>query len=137
MEWTPEQETSASYAYEYGCGNCCGSPCPPPSLSSVALSQVNDIRRSLAVLARDSTAFGLPQPHLNRTGLCDIPESSFDPNYISARDQLRSHLHTSARGKRMGGEPLDGAGLADLVESLVQACAASVVLAAWCSILYC
>ena len=73
------------------------------TLSSFATSQVNDIRRSLAVLARDSTAFGLPQPHLNRTGLCDIPESSFDPNYINARDQLRLHLHSSARGKRMGG----------------------------------
>lgn len=101
------------------------------TLSSFATSQVNDIRRSLAVLARDSTAFGLPQPHLNRTGLCDIPESSFDPNYINARDQLRLHLHSSARGKRMGGEFLDGAGLADLVESLVQVCAASIMQASW------
>lgn len=82
--------------------------------------QVNDIRRSLAVLARDSSAFGLPQPHLNRTGLCDIPESSFDPRYLEARDELRAHLHSSAKGKRLGGKLLDGAGLAELVESLVQ-----------------
>lgn len=86
------------------------------------MPQVNDIRRSLATLARDSSAFGLPQPHLNRTGLCDMPESEYDPRYIQARDQLREHLHSSAHGKRLSGELLDGDGLADLVESLVQVC---------------
>lgn len=85
--------------------------------------QVNSIRRSLGLLARDSTSFGLPQPHLNRTMLCDLPEAALDAGYLRARDALRAHLHSSARAKRLGaGQPaLDGRGLAALVEALVQA----------------
>lgn len=83
--------------------------------------QVNTIRSSLSVLARDSSAIGLPQPHLNRTALCELPESSFDPGYLQHRDDLRQHLHATARAKSLRGSPLDGAALADLVEALVAA----------------
>jgi hypothetical protein len=84
--------------------------------------QVNAIRRSLALLARDSTAVGLPQPHLNRTGLCELPDFALEPAYVAARENLREHLHASARPKRLGARepPLSGAGLADLVQALVQ-----------------
>lgn len=83
--------------------------------------QVNTIRTSLAALSRGSAAIGLPQPHLNRTALCEIPESEYDPTYLARRDDLRAHLHATARAKALRGAPLDGPGLADLVEALVAA----------------
>lgn len=83
--------------------------------------QVNTIRASLSALSRGSSAIGLPQPHLNRTALCDLPDAEFEPAYLQRRDDLRAHLHATARAKSLRGAPLDGRGLADLVEALVAA----------------
>jgi hypothetical protein len=82
---------------------------------------VNRIRNSITALSRDSVAYGLPQPHLDRTRLCDLPDSALSPAYLSHREVLRAHLHAAARAKTLRGAELTGAGLADLVVALVDA----------------
>ena len=83
--------------------------------------QVNRIRNSISALSQDSVAFGLPQPHLDRTRLCEIPDSELNPDYILHREDLRRHLHSTARAKSLRGASLSGPGLADLVVALVDA----------------
>jgi hypothetical protein len=70
-------------------------------------------------VVNDSVAFGLPQPHLDRTRLCELPDAELASSYRAARDALRVHLVDSARPKALRGKVLSGAGLADLVEALV------------------
>lgn len=96
-------------------------PFHPYISSAPGAVQVNTIRSSLAALSSGASAVGLPQPHLNRTALCDLPDSALEPVYLARRDDLRAHLHATARPKALRGAPLDGAGLADLVEALVAA----------------
>ena len=50
--------------------------------------QVNRIRQSLQLIARNSSAFGLVQPHLERTRLCQLPDSQLDPKYLRQRADL-------------------------------------------------
>jgi hypothetical protein len=83
--------------------------------------QVNHIRESITILARDSVAMGLPQPHLNRTNLCNLPDSQLNAPYIESRELLREHLRASARPKALRGVPLTGSGAADLVVAVVDA----------------
>ena len=82
---------------------------------------MNRIRHSITALSRDSVAYGLPQPHLDRTRLCELPDSDLSTAYITHREALRAHLHTTARAKTLRGAALTGAGLADLVVALVAA----------------
>lgn len=86
-----------------------------------AAAQVNNIRTSIKALANNSVAFGLPQPHLDRTRLCELPDSELNPAYLSHREALRDHLHSTARAKTVRGAQLTGAGLANLIVALVDA----------------
>lgn len=61
--------------------------------------QVNRIRKSLAVMAQNSTAFGLRQPHLKRTRLCQLSDTELDPVYVEQRTKLRSLVFSLARPK--------------------------------------
>lgn len=54
--------------------------------------QVNRIRQSLALIARNSSAFGLVQPHLERTRLCELPDSQLDPKYLIQRAALHERV---------------------------------------------
>jgi hypothetical protein len=83
--------------------------------------QVNHIRESISALTQDSVAYGLPQPHIERTRLCELPDSELNPAYIANREALRQHLHASARPKTLRGTALTGKGLAELVVALVDA----------------
>ncbi len=40
-------------------------------------------------MSETNHVIGLPQPHLDRTSLCDIDESQYDARYLDARDKLR------------------------------------------------
>ena len=62
-------------------------------------AQVNRIRASLNVVARNSTAFGLRQPHLERTRLCQLPDAELDPGYIEQRGALREMVSQLAKPK--------------------------------------
>lgn len=86
------------------------------------VAEVNDVRASLRNLAGNSTAFGLAQPHLDRTRLCELGDAALDPPYVAQRDELRGLVRRLALPKRgADGRPLDGPGLAALLERSVAA----------------
>ena len=60
---------------------------------------MNKIRESLHFIARNSSAFGLVQPHLERTRLCTLPDSELDPRYLRQREELREIVLRLARPK--------------------------------------
>ena len=73
-------------------------------------AQVNRIRASLTVMARNSTAFGLRQPHLERTRLCEMGDAELDPGYVAQRAQLRQLLLSLAKPKVLLSLPFPPAG---------------------------
>jgi len=52
------------------------------------IAGLNRIRESLATIAANSTGFSLPQPHLDRTKLCELNDTDLDPKYVHQRDAL-------------------------------------------------
>jgi hypothetical protein len=50
----------------------------------------------------------LPQPHLDRTKLCELNDSQLEPKYISQRDALKQLVLQQAGQKVVGGEVLTG-----------------------------
>ncbi len=86
-----------------------------------AIEQLNRIRQGLAAITGNSTALGLPQPHLERTRLCEIPDSELDPAYIQKREELKQFTMKSALPKVVKGQALDGPGLAELISQVVTA----------------
>ena len=50
-------------------------------------------------MARNSTGFGLRQPHLERTRLCELGDADLDPSYVSQRSELREMLFSLAKPK--------------------------------------
>mmetsp|Transcript_7092 Transcript_7092/g.20767 ORF Transcript_7092/g.20767 Transcript_7092/m.20767 type:complete len:616 (-) Transcript_7092:489-2336(-) len=85
------------------------------------IDQVNRIRQSLSLIAHNSTAFGLAQPHLDRTRLCTLEDSALDPAYVRQRSRLQSLVKSLARPKNIRGMPMTGPGLALLIERMVSA----------------
>lgn len=61
--------------------------------------QVNRIRQSLSLIARNSTAFGLVQPHLERTKLCQLADSALDQHYVAQRAELQQLVTSLAHPK--------------------------------------
>lgn len=61
--------------------------------------QVNRIRQSLSLIARNSTAFGLVQPHLERTKLCQLADGALEPKYVRQRAALQQLVTSLARPK--------------------------------------
>jgi hypothetical protein len=72
-------------------------PCTPRQVPNTEhdreVEQMNQIRRSLGSIARNSTGFGLRQPHLERTRLCELNDSELDPGYVRQRDDFRCAHH--------------------------------------------
>lgn len=50
------------------------SPVPNPK-HDPGVAQLNQIRRSLSALARNSTGLSLKQPHMERTRLCELDDA--------------------------------------------------------------
>ena len=65
---------------------------------------MNKIRESLGVVVRNSTAFGLRQPHLERTRLCQLSDADLDPVYVRQRSGLRDLVRRLAKPKLLNGE---------------------------------
>ncbi|WIA40191.1 hypothetical protein OEZ86_013580 [Tetradesmus obliquus] len=95
-------------------------PVPNPQQDK-AITETNNIRASLASIARNSTGFSLPQPHLDRTKLCELNDSQLEPSYVSQRDALKRLVLQQAAQKVVGGEALTGKRLAALLQSLIAA----------------
>ncbi|EFN50520.1 hypothetical protein CHLNCDRAFT_139218, partial [Chlorella variabilis] len=80
-----------------------------------AVAAVMATEESLHLIAANSTA-----PHLDRTRLCEMGDEAFEPAYIAKREGLKALLRSLAAPKVVQGRPLDGPGLADLVQRVVE-----------------
>ncbi|DBA92145.1 TPA: hypothetical protein ACH3X1_015866 [Trebouxia sp. C0004] len=85
------------------------------------IAQVNKIRQSLRLVARNSTAFGLHQPHMERTKLCELGDDQLDRQYVQQRSSLRELVKQLAKPKRVNGKVMTGPALAELVSQMVTA----------------
>lgn len=85
------------------------------------IDQINQIRDSLAVMGDNSTAFSLPQPHLQRTKLCDMKDSELDPMYVKKRDQLKAVVSSIIRPKIVQGKTLNGKEFVSFLEQILEA----------------
>lgn len=85
------------------------------------IDQVNQIRESLAVMGDESTAFSLPQPHLQRTKLCDMDDAELDSLYVKKRDQLKEVVASSIRPKIVQGKALNGKEFVSFLEQIIEA----------------
>lgn len=85
------------------------------------LDQVNQIRESLAIMGDNSTAFSLPQPHLQRTKLCDLKDGELDPLYVQKREQLKELVASIIRPKVVQGKSLNGKEFVSFLEKILDA----------------
>ncbi|XP_077245432.1 guanylate-binding family protein [Tasmannia lanceolata] len=85
------------------------------------IDQVNQIRESLAIMGDNSTAFSLPQPHLERTKLCDMMDGDLDPNYVKKREQLKELVVSIIRPKVVQGKTLNGKEFVSFLEQIIEA----------------
>lgn len=93
----------------------------PNSESDKNIDQVNQIRDSLAVMGDNSTAFSLPQPHLQRTKLCDLKDRELDQNYVKKREQLKEVVASVIRPKIVQGKTLNGNEFVSFLEKILEA----------------
>ena len=63
------------------------------------VAELNRVRASLRALAKNHTAFGLKQPHLQRTKLCELADDQLEPLYVEQRATLRAFVAAEARAK--------------------------------------
>lgn len=95
-------------------------PVPNPE-GDKELEELNKIRSSLTAIAGNSTGYSLPQPHLDRTRLCELADSELDPRYLRQRDGLRAVVMAMARRKVVGNRQFSGSQLSELLIDLVKA----------------
>uniref|UniRef100_A0A2P2MHY7 Guanylate-binding protein 4 isoform X1 n=6 Tax=Rhizophora mucronata TaxID=61149 RepID=A0A2P2MHY7_RHIMU len=82
---------------------------------------VNQIRDSLAIMGDNSTAFSLPQPHLQRTKLCDMKDGDLDPLYVEKKEQLKKLVASIIHPKIVQGKPLNGKEFVAFLEQILDA----------------
>ncbi|KAL6214635.1 hypothetical protein ACLB2K_014067 [Fragaria x ananassa] len=85
------------------------------------IDMVNQIRDSLAIMGDNSTAFSLPQPHLQRTKLCDMKDGELDPAYVTKRDQLKQLVSSIIHPKIVQGRTLNGKEFVLFLEQILEA----------------
>lgn len=85
------------------------------------IGQVNQIRESLAIMGENNTAFSLPQPHLQRTKLCEMKDSELDPAYVEKRDKLKQLVTSIIRPKVVQGKRLNGKEFVSFLEQILDA----------------
>uniref|UniRef100_A0A803NQ64 GB1/RHD3-type G domain-containing protein n=1 Tax=Cannabis sativa TaxID=3483 RepID=A0A803NQ64_CANSA len=93
----------------------------PNSEGDKNIDLVNQIRDSLAIMGDNSTAFSLPQPHLQRTKLCDLNDGELDPSYVKKREQLKDVVGSIIRPKIVRGKPLNGKEFVSFLEQILEA----------------
>ncbi|GMH30846.1 hypothetical protein Nepgr_032689 [Nepenthes gracilis] len=93
----------------------------PNSDGNKNIDQVNQIRDSLAIMGDNSTAFGLPQPHLQRTKLCDMNDAELDPVYVRKREQLKELVAYIIHPKIVQGRTLNGKEFVSFLEQIIEA----------------
>lgn len=93
----------------------------PNSEGDRNIDQVNQIRDSLAIMGDNSTAFSLPQPHLQRTKLCDLKDGELDQSYVQKREQLKEVVKSVIRPKIVQGKSLNGVEFVSFLEKILEA----------------
>ncbi|KAG6537872.1 hypothetical protein ZIOFF_002975 [Zingiber officinale] len=93
----------------------------PNSSGDKNIEQVNQIRDSLAIMGDNSTTFSLPQPHLQRTKLCDLNDSELDQLYVKKREQLKQLVTSIIRPKIVRGKPQNGNDFVAFLEQIIEA----------------
>jgi hypothetical protein len=81
---------------------------PNPS-KDTHVDELNRIRTSLRALAGNSTAFGLRQPHLERTKLCELRDDELEPAYVDAEGPAQADHHSVREGQGARRDPRLGA----------------------------
>ncbi|KAL3033419.1 hypothetical protein AAZX31_02G136700 [Glycine max] len=82
---------------------------------------VNQIRDSLAIMGDNSTAFSLPQPHIQRTKLCDMKDVELDQLYVKRREQLKKLVASIITPKIVQGKTLNGKEFVSFLEQILEA----------------
>ncbi|KAJ8632788.1 hypothetical protein MRB53_026124 [Persea americana] len=85
------------------------------------IEQVNQIRESLAIMGDNSTAFSLPQPHLQRTKLCEMKDGDLDPIYVKKRERLKLLVASITHPKIVQGKSLNGKEFVSFMEQILEA----------------
>ncbi|RLN40380.1 guanylate-binding protein 4-like isoform X1 [Panicum miliaceum] len=85
------------------------------------IDEVNQIRDSLAVMGDNSTAFSLPQPHLQRTKLCDMEDKELEPLYVKRREQLKQLVASITKPKIVQGKTLNGKDFVSFLQQILEA----------------
>ncbi|WJX78938.1 hypothetical protein P8452_62112 [Trifolium repens] len=85
------------------------------------IDMINQIRDSLAIMGDNSTAFSLPQPHLQRTKLCDLKDGDLDPSYVKKRDKLKKLVSSIIRPKIVQGKSLNGKEFVAFLKQILEA----------------
>ncbi|XP_010274226.1 PREDICTED: guanylate-binding protein 4-like isoform X2 [Nelumbo nucifera] len=85
------------------------------------IDRVNQIRESLAIMGDNNTTFSLPQPHLQRTKLCDMKDDELDPTYVENREKLKELVASIIRPKILQGVPLNGKQFVSFLEQTLEA----------------
>ncbi|KAM1808443.1 hypothetical protein ACFX11_031330 [Malus domestica] len=93
----------------------------PNSDGNQNIDMVNQIRDSLAIMGDNSTAFSLPQPHLERTKLCDMKDGELDPMYVKKKEQLKQLVSSIIRPKIVQGKTLNGKEFVSFLEQILEA----------------
>ncbi|KAM1041940.1 hypothetical protein FF1_031103 [Malus domestica] len=93
----------------------------PNSDGNKNIDMVNQIRDSLAIMGDNSTAFSLPQPHLERTKLCDMKDGELDPMYVKKKEQLKQLVSSIIRPKIVQGKTLNGKEFVSFLEQILEA----------------
>ncbi|KAK9137544.1 hypothetical protein Sjap_008138 [Stephania japonica] len=93
----------------------------PNDDASFFVVQVNQIRQSLAIMGNNSTAFSLPQPHLQRTKLCDLEDRDLEPAYVKKREKLKDLVASVTCPKIVQGKPLNGKEFVLFLEQILEA----------------
>ncbi|XP_050367197.1 uncharacterized protein LOC126785517 isoform X2 [Argentina anserina] len=84
------------------------------------IEMVNQIRDSISIMGYNITAFSLPQPHLQRSKLCDMLDDELDPTYIKNMGQLIPFVANMIRLKTLQGQPLHGKEFLSLLDQILE-----------------
>ncbi|CAN6303200.1 unnamed protein product [Urochloa humidicola] len=85
------------------------------------IDEVNQIRDSLAIMGDNSTAFSLPQPHLQRTKLCEMEDKELEPLYVKRREQLKQLVASIIKPKIVQGKTLNGKDFVSFLQQILEA----------------
>lgn len=85
------------------------------------IEDLNKIRRSIGIISNNSLGYGLRQPHLERTKLCEMTDEYLDETYVNQRNELREIVRNNTGVKMMNGKKMNGSDMADLIVQVIEA----------------